>query len=59
MLFLLLYGSVVGPAEVDWCRRQSTSPELVNVGPGTHFLSEDQPEAISLALATWLEASAA
>jgi haloalkane dehalogenase len=58
---LLLYGepgSVVGPAEVDWCRRQSASLEMVNVGPGTHFLPEDQPEAISLALAAWLNASA-
>jgi hypothetical protein len=26
----------------------------VNVGAGTHFLPEDQPEAISRALAAWL-----
>ena len=44
-------GPVVGPAEVDMCRRQSASLALVNVGPGTHFLPEDQPEAISRALA--------
>ena len=57
---LLLYGepgSVVGPAEVDMCRRQSASLEMVNVGPGTHFLPEDQPEAISRALASWLGTS--
>jgi haloalkane dehalogenase len=57
---LLLYGepgSVIGPAEVDWCRRLSPGLEMVNVGAGTHFLPEDRPEAISLALATWLPPS--
>jgi len=28
--------------------------EIVSVGAGTHFLPEDQPEAISRALAAWL-----
>jgi haloalkane dehalogenase len=54
---LLLHGepgSVVGPAEVDWCRRESTGLEIVSVGAGTHFLPEDQPEAFSRALAAWL-----
>lgn len=54
---LLLHGepgSVVGPAEVDWCRRESAGLEIVNVGAGTHFLPEDQPEASSHALAAWL-----
>jgi haloalkane dehalogenase len=51
-------GSVVGPAEVDWCRRDGTSLEIVSVGAGTHFLPEDQPEAISRALAAWLAGSA-
>jgi haloalkane dehalogenase len=53
---LLLHGepgSVVGPAEVDWCRRDSAGLEIVNVGAGTHFLPEDQPEAISRALTAW------
>jgi haloalkane dehalogenase len=54
---LLLHGepgSVVGPAEVEWCRRESAGLEIVSVGPGTHFLPEQQPEAISSALAAWL-----
>ena len=54
---LLLHGdpgSVVGPAEVDWCRRESAGLEIVSVGAGTHFLPEDQPEAFSRALAAWL-----
>jgi haloalkane dehalogenase len=55
---LLLHGdpgSVVGPAEVDWCRRNAAGLDIVNVGPGTHFLPEDQPEAIAQALASWLD----
>jgi len=54
---LLLHGepgSVVGPAEVDWCRREGTGLEIVSVGAGTHFLPEEQPEALSHALAAWL-----
>ena len=54
---LLLHGepgSVVGTAEVEWCRRHGTDLEIVNVGAGTHFLPEDQPEAISQALTVWL-----
>jgi haloalkane dehalogenase len=54
---LLLHGepgSVVGPAEVDWCRRESAGLEIVSVGAGTHFLPEDQPEALGHALAAWL-----
>lgn len=54
---LLLHGepgSVVGPAEVDWCRREAAGLEIVSVGAGTHFLPEDQPEAFSHALAAWL-----
>ncbi len=54
---LLLHGepgSVVGAEEVSWCRRHATSLDIVSVGAGTHFLPEDQPEAISRALAAWL-----
>jgi haloalkane dehalogenase len=47
-------GSVVGTTEVDWCRRDGARLEIVSVGAGTHFLPEDQPEAISRALAAWL-----
>ena len=54
---LLLHGepgSVVGSAEVNWCRREGAGLDIVSVGAGTHFLPEDQPAAISRALAAWL-----
>lgn len=54
---LLLYGepgAVVGSAEVAWVRREGDGVQLVDLGPGTHFLPEDQPEAIVAALRSWL-----
>ncbi len=57
---LLLYGepgAVVGAAEVAWCRREGDGLDVVNVGPGTHFLPEDQPEAIARALLSWMAAT--
>ena len=54
---LLLHGepgSVVRTTEMDWCRRDGAGLEIVSVGAGTHLLPEDQPEAISHALAAWL-----
>lgn len=54
---LLLHGepgAVVGPAEVDWCRREGSDVDIVSVGAGGHFLPEDQPEAFGHALAEWL-----
>lgn len=54
---LLLYGqpgAVVTSAEVAWVRRESDGVQLVDLGPGTHFLPEDQPEAIVAAVRSWL-----
>jgi haloalkane dehalogenase len=51
-------GSVVGPAEVAWCRREGDGLDVVDVGPGTHFLPEDQPAAIARAIRSWLNTSA-
>ena len=54
---LLLYGvpgAVVGSAEVAWVSREGDGVQLVDLGPGTHFLPEDQPEAIMAALRSWL-----
>lgn len=53
---LLLHGtpgSVVGPAVVDHFRREATGLETADVGPGTHFLPEDQPGPIASAIRRW------
>lgn len=54
---LLLHGepgSVVGAAEVAWCRREGVGLTIASVGAGTHFLPEDQPSAIAAHLRSWL-----
>jgi haloalkane dehalogenase len=53
---LLLYGqpgAVIGAAEVAWCLRECPGLTASNIGPGIHFLPEDQPDVISAAIAAW------
>lgn len=57
---LLLHGepgAVVQAAEVAWCRERAVGLDMVSVGPGLHFLPEDQPRAISQAIRSWLDAT--
>lgn len=54
---LLLYaspGAVVPPAAVPWYENKIKNLETVYIGAGIHFIQEDQPEAIGLALKEWL-----
>jgi haloalkane dehalogenase len=54
---LLLYaspGAVVPPSAVPWYENRIRNLETVYVGPGLHFIQEDQPEAIGRALREWL-----
>jgi haloalkane dehalogenase len=54
---LLLYaspGTLVTPDAVSWYTQRIKNLETVYVGPGLHFIQEDQPEAIGRALADWL-----
>lgn len=54
---LLLHGipgAVVTSTEVAWCRTHCPRLEVVDIGPGTHFLPEDRPDRISAALTSWL-----
>lgn len=56
---LLLYatpGAVIGAEEVAWCRETLSDLTAVEIGEGFHFLPEDGPEEIGIALAHWLEA---
>ena len=54
---LLLHGTpgaVVGEAEVEWCRQHARALTVADVGPGIHFLPEDQPDAVAAAITAWL-----
>jgi haloalkane dehalogenase len=50
-------GAVIGAAEVAWCEAMLSNLTVVDVGAGIHFLPEDQPDAIGVALARWLAAT--
>ena len=53
---LLLYatpGAILGAPMVDWCRRKLKHLKTVHVGPGIHFLQEDNPHLIGAELADW------
>ncbi len=55
---LLLYarpGGIIGPSQLDWCRRLLPALETVDVGSGIHYLQEDNPRAIGEAIAAWLD----
>lgn len=54
---LLLYaspGAIVPPAAVPWYENKIKNLESVYIGPGLHFVQEDQPDAIGRALNEWL-----
>jgi haloalkane dehalogenase len=47
-------GAIVGPAEVAWARGKFPRLTVKEMGPGIHFVQEDQPAAIGTAIAAWL-----
>lgn len=49
-------GALVSSEErVRWFRQRLPKLEVVDVGPGIHFLQEDQPDEIGRAIVQWLE----
>nr|6Y9G_A Chain A, Ancestral haloalkane dehalogenase AncHLD5 [synthetic construct]6Y9G_B Chain B, Ancestral haloalkane dehalogenase AncHLD5 [synthetic construct] len=55
LLFYAEPGALISPEQVEWCRENLPNLEVVHVGPGLHFLQEDQPDAIGQAIADWLQ----
>ena len=53
LLFCGEPGSLVPAPIVDWCRRKLTNLKVVSIGPGRHFLQEDNPALIGEELAKW------
>jgi haloalkane dehalogenase len=46
-------GAIVQRPEIDWCKRNWPRIVVQPMGPGIHFVQEDQPEAIGGAVAAW------
>ncbi len=47
-------GSILRAPLVEWCRANLPNLEVVPVGPGLHYVQEDNPDAIGAALARWI-----
>ena len=53
---LLLHGDdgvAIKAAEVEWLKQTVTRLEVVDLGPGKHFLQETHPDRIGAAIARW------
>jgi haloalkane dehalogenase len=48
-------GAILGPVEVAWCMEHFPGITVEHLGPGVHFVQEDQPAAIGRTIAAWLE----
>jgi haloalkane dehalogenase len=46
-------GAILGPHLVDYCRTSFANLEVRHLGRGSHFVQEDQPEAIGDAIRDW------
>lgn len=55
---LMLYaqpGALIRGRLVEWCRQHIRALKSIDIGPGLHFVQEDQPHAIGRALREWYE----
>lgn len=55
---LLLYatpGAVITATEVEWCKQHLKRLTTADIGQGIHYLQEDNPQGIGLALARWYQ----
>lgn len=53
LLFYAQPGGLITSETVEWCKRTFKNLETVNIGPGIHYLQEDNPQLIGLELAKW------
>ena len=55
---LLVYatpGTVLPVSGVQWCKQNLKSLTTADIGPGIHYLQEDNPQGIGSALARWYQ----
>lgn len=55
LLFHANPGGLVPAEVVDWCRENLPNLTTVDIGPGIHFVQEDNPHLIGEELATWYQ----
>lgn len=53
LLFAATPGAIITAEAVAWCRQNLKNLTVVDIGPGIHFLQEDNPHLIGAELAAW------
>jgi haloalkane dehalogenase len=48
-------GFLIQKEQIDWSRENIKNIEIEAVGPGLHFVQEDQPDGIARAVSSWME----
>ncbi len=54
ILFSCKPGGIIQKDGLDWCKSTIRNLDVVDIGPGIHFLQEDNPHLIGEELANWL-----
>lgn len=55
LLFYAEPGTLVPKPLVDWCKTNLKNLKVVNIGPGVHYLQEDNPHLIGSEIAKWYD----
>ncbi len=55
LLFYATPGALTGAPIVEWCKENLKNLKTVDIGPGIHYLQEDNPQLIGSELATWYQ----
>ncbi len=55
LLFYATPGGLTSPSVVEWCRNHLKDLKTVDIGPGIHYLQEDNPDLIGSELAHWYQ----
>ena len=53
LLFSCTPGALIPAPVVEWCQQHLPNLKVVDIGPGIHFVQEDNPHLIGTELANW------
>jgi len=53
LLFYATPGILISTPMVEWCQKNLKNLKVINIGPGIHYIQEDNPHLIGSELANW------
>ena len=56
LLFTAKPGGIISPEMIEWAETNLSNLNVVDIGPGIHFLQEDNPHLIGSEIAAWYAA---